>query len=254
MSRIIQVYDEEKQSNVQVSCFVTHTDGGLGQVRWRPSHLTLCSNSPLFCSSSSLILLGLSVPFLLPPSLSPFLSSLSQADSEVAEAGKAVSLYFEEKLAAIYPDQSFPVEPEKRSRDENTAEEAAEESDDDFVQPKRKRLKPEEKPVHIKWRGSGSRTSELQNQCFLVFLTISLSCILTHAGLDRIQSTRSCPAYYRRFIVNKYELWNTSLKEFLFPFFFCFFLERCHQMSLDFVSSLCLIRGCWQGLKKKTCI
>ncbi|XP_047679025.1 E3 ubiquitin-protein ligase TRIM33 isoform X2 [Tachysurus fulvidraco] len=89
MSRIIQVYDEEKQSNVQ-------------------------------------------------------------ADSEVAEAGKAVSLYFEEKLAMIYPDQSFPVEPEKRSRDESTTEEAAEESDDDFVQPKRKRLKPEEKPVHIK--------------------------------------------------------------------------------------------------------
>ncbi|GAA6100953.1 E3 ubiquitin-protein ligase TRIM33 isoform X1 [Tachysurus ichikawai] len=89
MSRIIQVYDEEKQSNVQ-------------------------------------------------------------ADSEVAEAGKAVSLYFEEKLAMIYPDQSFPVEPEKRSQDESTTEEAAEESDDDFVQPKRKRLKPEEKPVHIK--------------------------------------------------------------------------------------------------------
>lgn len=61
-----------------------------------------------------------------------------------------MSLYFEEKLAAIYSDQSFPVEPEKRSRDENTTEEAAEESDDDFVQPKRKRLKPEEKPVHIK--------------------------------------------------------------------------------------------------------
>ncbi|XP_047679026.1 E3 ubiquitin-protein ligase TRIM33 isoform X3 [Tachysurus fulvidraco] len=74
----------------------------------------------------------------------------NEADSEVAEAGKAVSLYFEEKLAMIYPDQSFPVEPEKRSRDESTTEEAAEESDDDFVQPKRKRLKPEEKPVHIK--------------------------------------------------------------------------------------------------------
>ncbi|XP_060788352.1 E3 ubiquitin-protein ligase TRIM33 isoform X2 [Neoarius graeffei] len=74
----------------------------------------------------------------------------NEADSEVAEAGRAVSLYFEEKLAVIFPDQSFPVEPEKRSRDEGTAEEAAEDSDDDCVQPKRKRLKPEEKPVHIK--------------------------------------------------------------------------------------------------------
>lgn len=61
-----------------------------------------------------------------------------------------MSLYFEEKLALIFPDQSFPVEPEKRVRDEGAAEEAAEDSDEDFVQPKRKRLKPEEKPLHIK--------------------------------------------------------------------------------------------------------
>ncbi|KAL7828849.1 hypothetical protein SRHO_G00324830 [Serrasalmus rhombeus] len=88
MSRIIQVYDEEKQSNVQ-------------------------------------------------------------ADSEVAEAGKAVSLYFEEKLVEIYPDQSFPVEAEKRTREEEE-EEADDDSDDDFVQPKRKRLKNDEKVLHIK--------------------------------------------------------------------------------------------------------
>lgn len=60
-----------------------------------------------------------------------------------------MSLYFEEKLAVIYPE-GFPVEPEKRSRDEGATEEAAEDSDEDFMQPKRKRLKPEEKPVHIK--------------------------------------------------------------------------------------------------------
>uniref|UniRef100_A0A4W4H6W9 E3 ubiquitin-protein ligase TRIM33 n=1 Tax=Electrophorus electricus TaxID=8005 RepID=A0A4W4H6W9_ELEEL len=88
MSRIIQVYDEEKQSNVQ-------------------------------------------------------------ADSEVAEAGKAVSLFFEEKLVEIYPDQSFPVEAEKRPRAEGDGE-AADDSDDEFVQPKRKRLKGDEKLLHIK--------------------------------------------------------------------------------------------------------
>ncbi|XP_062855196.1 E3 ubiquitin-protein ligase TRIM33 isoform X2 [Trichomycterus rosablanca] len=77
-------------------------------------------------------------------------AKFNEADSEVAEAGRVVSRYFEENLAATYPNQSFPDEPEKRSRDEETAEEAEDDSDDDFVQPKRKRLKPEEKPLHIK--------------------------------------------------------------------------------------------------------
>ncbi|XP_072537555.1 E3 ubiquitin-protein ligase TRIM33 isoform X2 [Salminus brasiliensis] len=73
----------------------------------------------------------------------------NEADSEVAEAGKAVSLYFEEKLAEIYPDQSFPVEAEKRSHADGDGE-AEYDSDDDFIQPKRKRLKNDEKVLHIK--------------------------------------------------------------------------------------------------------
>uniref|UniRef100_A0A8C1DID5 E3 ubiquitin-protein ligase TRIM33 n=1 Tax=Cyprinus carpio carpio TaxID=630221 RepID=A0A8C1DID5_CYPCA len=88
MSRIIQVYDEEKQSNVQ-------------------------------------------------------------ADSEVAEAGKAVSLHFEEKLLEIFPDQTFPVVLEKEIQAE--ADKDSEDSDDDFVQPKRKRLKVDtEKLLYLK--------------------------------------------------------------------------------------------------------
>uniref|UniRef100_A0A673ML91 E3 ubiquitin-protein ligase TRIM33 n=1 Tax=Sinocyclocheilus rhinocerous TaxID=307959 RepID=A0A673ML91_9TELE len=88
MSRIIQVYDEEKQSNVQ-------------------------------------------------------------ADSEVAQAGKAVSLHFEEKLLEIFPDQTFSVAVEKEMRAE--ADKDSEDSDDDFVQPKRKHLKVDtEKLLHIK--------------------------------------------------------------------------------------------------------
>ncbi|XP_035237028.1 E3 ubiquitin-protein ligase TRIM33 isoform X1 [Anguilla anguilla] len=102
MSRIIQVYDEEKQINVQ-------------------------------------------------------------ADSEVAEAGKAVSLYFEERLKELYPDQDFPPAPEAEGRDEVRPEgqaegrapeeeddEVTEDSDDDFVQPRRKRLKTDDKRLHIK--------------------------------------------------------------------------------------------------------
>ncbi|XP_015197734.2 E3 ubiquitin-protein ligase TRIM33 isoform X2 [Lepisosteus oculatus] len=69
-----------------------------------------------------------------------------QADSEVAQAGKAVACYFEEKLKELYPDETFPPTPDTEPEDE----EVTEDSDDDFVQPRRKRLKSEEKPMHIK--------------------------------------------------------------------------------------------------------
>uniref|UniRef100_A0A674B6B8 RING-type E3 ubiquitin transferase n=1 Tax=Salmo trutta TaxID=8032 RepID=A0A674B6B8_SALTR len=89
MSRIIQVYDEEKQSNVQ-------------------------------------------------------------ADSEVAQAGKAVSLYFEERLLELYPDESFPEVPEEPEAPVGEEADLTEDSEDEFVQPKRKRLKTDEKMLHIK--------------------------------------------------------------------------------------------------------
>lgn len=69
----------------------------------------------------------------------------------MAISGKAVSLYFEEKLQEIFPGQSFPetAEPEspqeKEKEDDNT-----DDSEDDFIQPRRKRLKTDEKVVHIK--------------------------------------------------------------------------------------------------------
>lgn len=77
---------------------------------------------------------------------------LWQVGSEMAISGKAVSLYFEEKLQEIFPGQSFPetAEPEspqeKEKEDDNT-----DDSEDDFIQPRRKRLKTDEKVVHIKW-------------------------------------------------------------------------------------------------------
>lgn len=68
----------------------------------------------------------------------------------MAEAGKAVIMYFEEKLLEIFPDQTFPVVAEEPRADRDE-EEAAEDSDDDFVQPKRKRLKVDvEKLMYIK--------------------------------------------------------------------------------------------------------
>ncbi|KAM5182064.1 E3 ubiquitin-protein ligase TRIM33 isoform 3-T3 [Mantella aurantiaca] len=71
-----------------------------------------------------------------------------QNDSEVAQAGKAVALYFEDKLPEIYPDRTFPPLPDFEPEDDDG--EITEDSDDDFVQPRRKRLKSDEKPVHIK--------------------------------------------------------------------------------------------------------
>ncbi|XP_029363137.1 E3 ubiquitin-protein ligase TRIM33 [Echeneis naucrates] len=90
MSRIIQVYDEEKQINTQVG-------------------------------------------------------------SEMAISGKAVSLYFEEKLQEMFPGQSFPETPETESPEDKTkVDEDTDDSEEDFIQPRRKRLKTDEKVVHIK--------------------------------------------------------------------------------------------------------
>ncbi|XP_071331482.1 E3 ubiquitin-protein ligase TRIM33 isoform X1 [Trachinotus anak] len=90
MSRIIQVYDEEKQINTQVG-------------------------------------------------------------SEMAISGKAVGLYFEEKLQEMFPGQSFPETPEPESPEEKEkANDDTDDSEDDFIQPRRKRLKTDEKVVHIK--------------------------------------------------------------------------------------------------------
>ncbi|XP_051964805.1 E3 ubiquitin-protein ligase TRIM33-like isoform X2 [Xyrauchen texanus] len=73
----------------------------------------------------------------------------NEADSEVAEAGKAVSMYFEEKLLEIFPDQTFPAATEESQPEDN--KEDTEGSDDDVVQPKRKRLKVDtEKLMYIK--------------------------------------------------------------------------------------------------------
>ncbi|XP_042348560.1 E3 ubiquitin-protein ligase TRIM33 [Plectropomus leopardus] len=70
----------------------------------------------------------------------------TQVGSEMEVTGKAVSLYFEEKLQEIFPGQSFPDITEPECPD--TKEKEDEESDDsgeDFIQPRRKRLKTDEK-------------------------------------------------------------------------------------------------------------
>ncbi|XP_026188305.1 E3 ubiquitin-protein ligase TRIM33 isoform X1 [Mastacembelus armatus] len=75
----------------------------------------------------------------------------NEAGSEMAISGKAVSLHFEEKLQEIFPGQSFPETPEPESQGEKDKDDDdTDESEEDFIQPRRKRLKTDEKVVHIK--------------------------------------------------------------------------------------------------------
>ncbi|XP_029011428.1 E3 ubiquitin-protein ligase TRIM33 isoform X2 [Betta splendens] len=73
----------------------------------------------------------------------------NEVGSEMAISGKAVSVYFEEKLQQMFPGLSFPETAEPKSPEENEEEET-DDSEEDIVQPKRKRLKVDEKLLHIK--------------------------------------------------------------------------------------------------------
>lgn len=111
--RVVQVYAETQEINLKVSCsdhthLVTERALPIGDCR-------------VFCL---------------------------QADSEVAQAGKAVALYFEDKLTEIYSDRPFAPLPEFEQEEDDG--EVTEDSDEDFIQPRRKRLKSDDRPIHIK--------------------------------------------------------------------------------------------------------
>lgn len=76
---------------------------------------------------------------------------LSQVGSEMAVSGQAVGIFFEEKLQQIFPGQDFPeVAEDEESPNTKEKEEDTDDSDDDFIQPRRKRLKTDDKVMHIK--------------------------------------------------------------------------------------------------------
>ncbi|NXL87854.1 TIF1A factor, partial [Alectura lathami] len=66
-------------------------------------------------------------------------------DSEVADAGMKLQAYFEELLRNLYPGRKFPVQPNCQSEKDNP--ELGDDSDDDFVQPRKKRLKGEDRQL-----------------------------------------------------------------------------------------------------------
>ncbi|XP_076597017.1 E3 ubiquitin-protein ligase TRIM33 isoform X4 [Chaetodon auriga] len=76
----------------------------------------------------------------------------NEAGSEMAISGEAVGLHFEEKLQEMFPGQSFPErpEPEESPDGKEKEEDDTDDSEEDFIQPRRKRLKTDEKVVHIK--------------------------------------------------------------------------------------------------------
>ncbi|XP_053944104.1 transcription intermediary factor 1-alpha [Cuculus canorus] len=72
-------------------------------------------------------------------------AEFNEPDSEVADAGMKLEAYFEELLANLYPDRKFPVQLNCQNEKDNS--ELTDDSDDDFVQPRKKRLKGEDRQL-----------------------------------------------------------------------------------------------------------
>uniref|UniRef100_A0A8C8BLU2 RING-type E3 ubiquitin transferase n=1 Tax=Otus sunia TaxID=257818 RepID=A0A8C8BLU2_9STRI len=72
-------------------------------------------------------------------------AEFNEPDSEVADAGMKLEAYFEELLGSLYPERKFPVQPNCQSEKDNP--ELTDDSDDDFVQPRKKRLKGEDRQL-----------------------------------------------------------------------------------------------------------
>ncbi|KAM4873867.1 transcription intermediary factor 1-alpha isoform 1-T1 [Thomomys bottae] len=65
-------------------------------------------------------------------------AEFNEPDSEVASAGIKLESYFEELLKNLYPEKRFP---KVEFRNESEDNRCSDDSDDDFVQPRKKRLK-----------------------------------------------------------------------------------------------------------------
>ncbi|XP_071407206.1 transcription intermediary factor 1-alpha [Pithys albifrons albifrons] len=66
-------------------------------------------------------------------------AEFNEPDSEVADAGMKLEAYFEELLMNLYPERKFPVQLKSQNEQDNT--ELTDDSDDDIIQPRKKRLK-----------------------------------------------------------------------------------------------------------------
>ncbi|XP_019606099.2 transcription intermediary factor 1-alpha isoform X1 [Rhinolophus sinicus] len=74
-------------------------------------------------------------------------AEFNEPDSEVANAGIKLESYFEELLKNLYPEKRFP---KLEFRNESEDNKFSDDSDDDFVQPRKKRLKSVEERQLLK--------------------------------------------------------------------------------------------------------
>lgn len=74
-------------------------------------------------------------------------AEFNEPDSEVANAGIKLESYFEELLKNLYPEKRFP---KLEFRPEAEDCKFSDDSDDDFVQPRKKRLKSTEERQLLK--------------------------------------------------------------------------------------------------------
>ncbi|ELW68820.1 Transcription intermediary factor 1-alpha, partial [Tupaia chinensis] len=74
-------------------------------------------------------------------------AEFNEPDSEVANAGIKLESYFEELLKNLYPEKKFP---KLEFRNESEDNKCSDDSDDDFVQPRKKRLKSTEERQLLK--------------------------------------------------------------------------------------------------------
>ncbi|KAM9390384.1 transcription intermediary factor 1-alpha [Phaethornis superciliosus] len=72
-------------------------------------------------------------------------AEFNEPDSEVADAGMKLEAYFEDLLRNLYPERKFPVQPNCQSEKDDP--ELTDDSDEDFVQPRKKRLKGEDRQL-----------------------------------------------------------------------------------------------------------
>lgn len=157
-----------------------------------------------------------------------------QPDSEVADAGMKLEAYFEELLKSIYPDRKFPAQPychaDRRSPD------LTDDSDDDFVQPRKKRLKGEERQF-FKWTGC---VNCLQIFFNLIFINIHFPEEILRWFLYLWTETHTCCFLLPRIEASR-RPWNISIKLILFGSSFC------HHSRGTVVQIFYLKKICWKN-------
>ncbi|MEQ2219283.1 hypothetical protein XENOCAPTIV_015321 [Xenoophorus captivus] len=97
----------------------------------------------------------------------------------MAISGKAVSLYFEEKLQEMFPDQNFPDSPDPESSDEKEREDVdTEDSEEDFIQPRRNFTSLCPNGSQWVWEGLGECAQDGRDMASVCLGLLSIVCFM----------------------------------------------------------------------------